>query len=416
MTPPAGTPPRLTTAGDLAQIFRAEHGRVVATLIRVFGSIDLAEDAAQEAFVAAVQRWPTDGVPPNPGAWLTTTARNRAIDRLRRESTRVTRQREAMSMIPTEVDEPEPAGAVADDRLRLIFTCCHPALAVDARVALTLRLLGGLTTGEIAAGFLVSETTMAQRITRAKKKIAAARIPYRVPADHELPARVPAVLAALYLIFNEGYLSSSPETPLRHDLSSEAIRLARVLVEVMPDEPEAVGLLGLMLLIDARRSTRVNEGMLVPLPDQDRARWDSDLIAEGHLLVRACLRRNAPGPYQLLAAVNAVHTDAATSDDTDWRQILALYDQLLALTPHPIVALNRAIAVGEIRGAAAALKLVDTLMLEGYHPWHASRADLLRRLDRNAEAAEAYRRGIDLVTNTAERAYLQMRLDQLPRR
>lgn len=320
-------------------------------------------------------------------------------------------------MIYREPDGPSAAeaSAVADDRLRLMFTCCHPALALDARVALTLKLLGGLSTAEIAAAFLVPETTMAQRLTRAKKKIAANRIPYRVPGDAELPARLAAVLAALYLIFNEGYLSTGPDQPIRHDLSAEAIRLARLVAGLMPDEPEAQGLLALMLLIDARRAERVSaDGALVPLPEQDRSGWDAALVAEGHDLVRACLRRQRPGPYQILAAVNAVHTDARRTADTDWSQIVALYDQLLHFTPTPIVRLNRAVAVAELDGPQAGLTLVDQLDLDSYHAWHAARADLLRRLHRPAEAAAAYRRAIELSANTAERAYLRARLSELP--
>lgn len=313
-------------------------------------------------------------------------------------------------------DAPDPDGdsSVTDDRLRLMFTCCHPALGLEARVALTLKLLGGLSTGEIAAGFLVPEPTMAQRLTRAKKKIAANRIPYRVPSDAELPARLSAVLAALFLIFNEGYLSNSPDEPVRQALSAEAIRLARLVTELMPDEPEAVGLLALMLLTDARRAARIEAGVLVPLPEQDRTCWDEDLIEEGHELVRACLRRGRPGPYQIMAAVNAVHTDAGRAEDTDWRQILALYDQLLRFTPTPVVRLNRAVAVAEVDGPQAGLTLVDQLGLSSYHAWHAARAELLRRLGRSEEAAAAYRRAIELSANTAEAAYLQARLAELP--
>lgn len=401
---------------DLAGIFRAEYGRIIATLVRLCGDIQLAEEAAQDAFVAALTTWPESGMPPNPGAWLTTTARNRAIDRLRREASRDARQQEATSMMQLGRDAPDPDGdsSVTDDRLRLMFTCCHPALGLEARVALTLKLLGGLSTGEIAAGFLVPEPTMAQRLTRAKKKIAANRIPYRVPSDAELPARLSAVLAALFLIFNEGYLSNSPDEPVRQALSAEAIRLARLVTELMPDEPEAVGLLALMLLTDARRAARIEAGVLVPLPEQDRTCWDEDLIEEGHELVRACLRRGRPGPYQIMAAVNAVHTDAGRAEDTDWRQILALYDQLLRFTPTPVVRLNRAVAVAEVDGPQAGLTLVDQLGLSSYHAWHAARAELLRRLGRSEEAAAAYRRAIELSANTAEAAYLQARLAELP--
>ena len=401
--------PDVSTALD--RVFREEHGRVVATLIRLFGSIELAEEMAQEALVAAIESWPTKGVPPNPGAWLTTVARNRAIDRLRRESTRDSRHREAHAMLTVE-DEPDADCAIPDDRLKLMFTCCHPALAVEARVALTLRLIGGLTTAEIASAFLVPETTMAQRLTRAKKKITANRIPYRVPADHELPDRVRSVLAALYLVFNEGYLSNGADTPLRADLSAEAIRLTRVLADLMPDEPEVQGLLALMLLTHARHDTRVAAGALVPLDEQDRSRWDAALIAEGHGIVRACLRRNRPGQYQLMAAVNAVHTSSAEAESTDWAQILALYDHLFALTPTPVVALNRAVPVAEVHGPAAALTIVDDLSLTTYHPWHAVRADLLRRLGRYDDAVAAHSAALGLTTNSAERNYLTTRREQ----
>jgi RNA polymerase sigma-70 factor (ECF subfamily) len=400
---------------DFDRVFREEHGRVVATLVRHFGDIDVAEEAAQEAFVIALQRWPESGLPPNPGGWLTTTARNRAIDRIRRESTRDARHAQAAMLTDhgsLDDGSPDPS-AVQDDRLRLIFTCCHPALATDAQVALTLRLLGGLTAGEIAAAFLVSEATMAKRLTRCKQKIKVNRIPYRVPADAELPNRLRGVLATLYLVFNEGYLSSSEQTPIRADLCAEAIRLARILGSLMPDEPEVQGLLALMLLTDARRAARVAHGALVPLPDQDRTRWDPELIADGHAIVRACLRRNRPGPYQLLAAINAVHTDAATAAETDWSQIVQLYDQLYAVTPTPVVALNRAIAVAEVDGPAAALAIVDEQDLPGYHPFHAARADLLRREHRTTEAVEAYTRAINLAANPAEQAYLRARRDDL---
>jgi len=395
---------------DLDRVFREENGRVVATLVRQFGDIDVAEEAAQEAFVIALQRWPESGLPPNPGGWLTTTARNRAIDRIRRESTRDARHAQA-AMI-TDHGSPDPT-SVEDDRLRLIFTCCHPALASDAQVALTLRLLGGLTAGEIAHAFLVPEATMAKRLTRSKQKIKANRIPYRVPSDAELPNRLRGVLGTLYLVFNEGYLSSSEETPIRVDLCAEAIRLTRILATLMPDEPEVQGLLALMLLTDARRAARVADGMLVPLPDQDRTSWDHQLITDGHAIVRACLRRNRPGPYQLLAAINAVHTDATSAAETDWSQIVRLYDQLYVVTPTPVVALNRAIAVGEVEGPAAGLAIIDQLDLAGYHPYHAARADLLRRERRTTEAVVAYTRAIDLATNPAEQAYLRSRRQDL---
>ena len=394
------------------QVFREEYGRVVAALVRRFGDIELAEDVAQEAFVEAMRRWPGSGPPPNPGAWLTTTARNRAIDRLRRESTRDARHAQAAMLIDDDGDvDPGSVSSVPDERLRLIFTCCHPALGRDAQVALTLRLLGGLTTAEIARAFLVDEAAMAKRLTRSKAKIKAAHIPYRVPPDHELPSRLAGVLATLYLVFNEGYLPSSPDTVVRTDLSAEAIRLTRVLAGLMPDEPEVLGLLALMLLTEARRPARFAEGVLVTLPDQDRSRWDASLVAEGHRLVRACLRRGRPGPYQIQAAVNAVHTDAASAENTDWRQIAALYDQLFALTPTPVVALNRAVAVAERDGAAAGLAALEAVDgLASYHAYQAARADLLRRLGREAEAADAYRIAVELSANPAERAYLEERL------
>jgi RNA polymerase sigma-70 factor, ECF subfamily len=399
------------------QVFREEYGRVVAALVRRFGDIELAEDVAQEAFVEALRRWPQSGLPPNPGAWLTTTARNRAIDRLRRESTRDARHAQAAAMIgpfDDDVVDPDATSSVPDDRLRLIFTCCHPALARDAQVALTLRLLGGLTTGEIARAFFVDEGAMAKRLTRSKQKIKAAHIPYRVPRDHELPARLAGVLATLYLVFNEGYLPSSPDVEVRTDLSAEAIRQARLLATLMPDEPEVLGLLALMLLTEARRPARFAGGVLVTLPDQDRRRWDASLVAEGHDLVRACLRRGRPGPYQIQAAVNAVHTDARRAQDTDWRQVVALYDQLLALSPTPVVALNRAVAVAERDGPEAGLALLsDVHGLEGYHAYQAARADLLRRAGRLDESAEAYRAAVELSTNPAERAFLEGRRAQL---
>ncbi len=396
------------------RVFREEYGRVVATLMRRFGDLDLAEEMAQEAFVAALDRWPRDGLPPNPGGWLTTTARNRALDRLRRESTREARHLEAAML----ADVPDPGSTVSsvvDDRLRLFFTCCHPALSTEAQVALTLRLLGGLTVAEVADAFLVEERAMAQRITRAKRKIRAANIPFRVPPDAELPARLRGVLATVYLVFNEGYLPSSGTEPLREDLCAEAIRLGRILHALMPDEPEVTGLLALMLLTDARRPARVARGVLVPLDRQDRTLWDRALVDEGHDLVRWCLRVGRPGQYQLLAAVNAVHTDAATAGDTQWWQVVALYDQLYAVAPTPVVALNRAVAVAEVDGPAAALALVDPLAgaLERYHPFHATRADLLRRLERTEEAVAAYDRALELATNPAERAYLTGRRTEL---
>ncbi|WJR33495.1 sigma-70 family RNA polymerase sigma factor [Mycobacteroides immunogenum] len=397
---------------EIGRIFREEHGRTVATLIRYFGSIDIAEDAVQEAFEVALATWLPDGIPPNPGAWITTTARNRGIDKLRRDRRRDELSREASAFAEPQ-QEPEDVGPVRDDRLRLIFTCCHPALAQEAQVALTLRLLGGLTTGEIAHAYLVSESTMAARITRAKKKITSAGIPYRVPADHDLSDRLTSVLAALYLIYNEGYAASSGTELTRTDLAAEAIRLARVLVDLMPDEPEVLGLLALVLLTEARRPARTDDGgALVLLADQDRTRWNRPMIAEGHELVRRCLRRNAPGPYQIQAAINAVHDDAPSAAGTDWGQIVTLYDQLVRHTPTTVVALNRAVAVAERDGAQAGLDAIEPLRddLDGYYPLHAARADLLSRLHRDSDAADAYRKALELIDNEVFRGYLGDRL------
>jgi RNA polymerase sigma-70 factor, ECF subfamily len=397
---------------------RDEWARIVASLARRFGDLDIAEDAAAEAFAMAVARWPMDGVPPNPGAWLTTTASRKASDRIRRQSRGIDKEREAQMLFD---EPPEIPGEIDDERLRLIFTCCHPALAMETRVALTLRLVGGLTVSEIARAFLVQETTMGQRITRAKAKISAARIPYRVPSAEDLAPRLSGVLAVLYLVFNEGYLATGADTdPIRHDLTTESIRLARLLRELVPEDGEVVGLLALMLLTEARRSSRVSpSGELVPLHEQDRSAWDSALIVEGHALVRerlaAAARGEAPGRYQILAAINAVHTSAHDARDTDWSQVVALYDQLVRIDPSPIVALNRAIAVAEIDGLEVGLAAIDRLAdrLSDYHAYHASRADLLRRLGRTGESRAAYDRAIQLAGNVAERAFLARRRDRL---
>ena len=403
----------------ITRAHREEWARVVATLARRFGDLDLAEDAAAEAFAAAVERWPHDGIPPNPGGWLTTTATRRAIDRIRRESQRDARHQAAQMLYD---DTPaEPVGPVHDDRLRLVFTCCHPALSMEARVALTLRLLGGLTVAEIARAFFVQETTMAQRITRAKAKIKGARIPYRVPSEADITERLQGVLAVIFLIFNEGYLASDGEDPLRVDLTDEAIRLGRLLHELLPDDGEVTGLLALMLLTDARRHARISRtGELVTLEEQDRGAWDRELIAEGHDLVRERLRAVAaggppPGRYQLLAAINAVHTAAPSARDTDWSQIVALYDRLVAIDPSPVVRLNRAVAVAEVDGPDVGLAEVERLTdaLDGYHALHATRAELLRRLGRSRDARTAYDRAIELAGNPAERTHLSRRRDQL---
>ncbi len=403
-------------------ITRAHHeewARVVAILTRRFGDLDIAEEAAAEAFTSAVERWPADGVPPNPGAWLTTTATRKAIDRIRRENKRDDKHKEAQLVYD---DTPaEPLGAVDDDRLRLIFTCCHPALAMQTRVALTLRMVGGLTVPEIARAFLIADGAVGQRITRAKAKIKAAGIPYRMPAVEDLPVRVRGVLAVLFVVFNEGYLATGPDTdPVRHDLTAEAIRLTRLVRALLPDDGEVAGLLALMLLTEARRAARVSPGgELVPLAEQDRGAWDADLIAEGHRLVRdrlaAAAAGVAPGRYQILAAINAVHTCARDIRDTDWSQVVALYDRLARIDPSPIVALNRAIAMAELDGPDVALAAVDRLdhRLAGYHAYHATRADLLRRLGRSQQSRAAYDRAIELAGNTAETAYLTRRRDQL---
>lgn len=399
----------------ITQAHHDEWARVVAALTRRFGDLDIAEESTAEAFATAVERWPADGVPPNPGAWLTTTANHKAIDRLRRENKRDDKHKEAQMVYN---EPPEPLGAIDDDRLRLIFTCCHPALAMETRVALTLRMVGGLTVAEIARAFFVQETAMGQRITRAKAKIKAARIPYRVPSAEDLPARVSGVLAALFLVFNEGYLATGPDTdPVRHDLTSEAIRLTRLIRGLMPQDGEVAGLLALMLLTEARRPARVSAtGELVPLGEQNRGAWDAALIAEGHQLVRERLATGLPpGRYQILAAINAVHTSAPDVRDTDWSQIVALYDQLVGIDGSPIVVLNRAIAAAELDGPEVALAAVDRLddSLSTYHAYHATRADLLRRLGRTEQSRTAYNKAIDLAGNTAETAHLTRRRDQL---
>jgi RNA polymerase sigma-70 factor (ECF subfamily) len=389
-------------AAAVERAYRESSGRAVATLVRFLGDIDLAEEAVQEAFTVAIERWPRDGVPSNPGGWIVTTARHKALDRLRRESSRPSRERQATLLNENEGEE---AGPMPDDQLRLIFTCCHPALSPEAQLALTLRLVAGLQTTEIARAFLVPEPTVAQRLVRAKRKIRAAKIPYRVPRD------------VVNLVYNEGYTASAGDALIRTELCAEAVRLARLLAELMPDEPEVLGLLALLLLTEARRPARTAaDGSLIRLADQDRGRWDRELVAEGQDLVRACLRRNRPGPYQLQAAIAAVHADAAVATDTDWRQILALYDQLMIVAPTPVVALNRCVALAEAEGPAAALRQLDAIDqpdLAGYHLFHAARADLLRRLGRPAEAAIAYNAAIERTGNETERSFLIRQRDSL---